>query len=61
MDGLFNGARFNKSPNLGTKGFLEQLSNTSLLQTIFCLKLIGVTLSNAQKNHPKVAKVRRQK
>jgi hypothetical protein len=31
----------------GTKGILKQPSNTSLFQTIFCLKLIGVTLSNA--------------
>ena len=30
-----------------TKGFLEQPSNTSLLQIVFCLKLVDVTLSKA--------------
>jgi hypothetical protein len=31
-----------------TKGFLEQPSNTSLLQSAFCMWLMSVTLSKAQ-------------
>jgi hypothetical protein len=37
---------------LKTKEYLEQPSNTWLLQGGFCMKLTGVTLSNAQKKPP---------